>query len=153
MWPASTPSTSARRGGPPTRGYVYVAHVSEALDAGQKKLASMWHREQEVSVPGMVPWSQVVAYRKVVRNSGTQDHPGPPEFTGPVYVRSGLKGLEPRAHDRIIQALSRKSRFTLDFEAGKAWTERLPDQSDEAYLEAFHAKHPRVDPDDPSLWN
>jgi len=133
-------------------GYVYVARVSEALDAGQRRLASMWTREQEVAVPGLVPWGQVVAYRKFVRHPGPPDHPGPPEFTGPIHVRSGLKALEPRAHDRILQALSRKSRFTQDFEAGRAWQDHLPRQVDEAYLAGFHAGHPQVDPDAPAIW-
>ena len=101
---------------------------------------------------GAVPWTRIVAYRRIVRNPGTAEHKAPPEFTGPIHVRSGLKDKDPQAYARILQDLSRKSLFTKDQEEGKDWKSKVALTRSKAYLDDFHKTHPELDPGDPSLW-
>ena len=134
-------------------GYVYVVQASGGLDATHPSLKKPWVlHEQEVAVPGVVPWSRVVAYRRIVRNPGTQAHPAPPEFTGPIHVRAGLEAVDPGARTRILQDLSRKSLFTRDQEQGQEWRSKVKLSYSEDHLNQFRKAHPKVDPGDASLW-
>jgi len=143
-------SRSGSVGKPERRGYVYVALAAGGLDASQ--LRGMWQHEQEVAVPGMVPWSRVVAWRAYVVNPGTADHPAPPEFTGPLHVRAGLQPADPVAYHRIVLELSRKSLYTRVFEKGRDWRAKLSAFKDPAYVHEFRQAHPKVEASHPSLW-
>ena len=134
-------------------GYVYAVQASGGLDVSHPSLKKAWVRhEQEVAVPGLVPWSRVVAYRRFVRNPGTADHPAPPEFAGPIQVRAGLREKEPQAYARIVQDLSRKSMFTRDLEQGHDWRPKVKLGNSTEHVDRFFAAHPRMDPADPALW-
>lgn len=132
-------------------GYVYVVQASAGLDGGGALSHFRW--EQEVAVPGLVPWGRVVAYRRLVRNPGTAAAPEPPEFVGPIHVREQLQALEPQAYARIVHDLSVNSLFTKAFREGADWRPLIPRNQDEAYLDDFKSRHPWLPADDPSLWN
>ncbi len=132
-------------------GYVYVVQASAGLDGGSALSRFRW--EQEVAVPGLVPWNQVVAYRRLVQNPGTAASPQPPEFVGPIHVREQLQALEPQAYARIVHELSVNSLYTKAFREGTDWRPLIPKNEEEAYRNEFKARHPRLSPDDPSLWN
>lgn len=137
-------------GKPAETGYVYVAYVSGALDGSDPGLHSMHAYEQEVAAPGLVPASHIVAWRKILKNPGSHDHPAPPEFVGPIHVRERLQALEPEACGRIMQALTTKSLFTKRHEEGVAWRHFLNKTKDPAYRAQVLQEHPN--PTGAAIW-
>jgi hypothetical protein len=121
-----------------------VAYVRDGLDAAdQTVLATHFSHEQEVTVPGAVPFTWVVAYRKFERRPSLG---APPEFTGPIMVRDHLAALEPAAYQKIVQALSIRSKYTQAFEAGQPWRDKLAEGERFTYQFDFKAAHPNPGP-------
>lgn len=133
-------------------GYVYVVKADAGLDAGHPSLHAHFPWEQEVSVPGMVPWSRVVAWRRLERHPGGPGHGAPPEFTGPIHVRPGLRAQDAAAYARVVAALSLKSLYTKAHQEGADWRPLRAKADDEDYRRAFNQAHPRRDSQDPELW-
>lgn len=83
--------------------YVYSVLVNRGLDATDDiHLINTLTQtlEQEISVPGFIPWGTVVAYRKVEKRGGN------PAFVGPVFIRNGWSEKDPVAFKRIYKSLS-----------------------------------------------
>jgi hypothetical protein len=114
---------------PADEGYVYAIYVKNGFDlsdsSAMEKSAMVWQDEQEITVPGVLPWVDFVAYRKLKR------HPikgAPPEFVGPIYVRSNFEHLEPEAFKQIVHEFSIKSWLTQKFEKGEKWNKNWDQQ-------------------------
>jgi hypothetical protein len=133
-------------------GYVYVMQTGAGLDSGHPSLHAHFPWEQEVSVPGLAPWSRVVAWRRMERHPGGQAQAAPPEFTGPIHVRPGFRAQDAAAWARVLAELSRKSLYTRAHEEGQEWRPLLERANDDDYLKEFRRAHPRRDPGDPELW-
>jgi hypothetical protein len=121
-------------------GYVYAILVHNGLDtfdrAAQVDPDSHLY-EQEITVSGMIPWADVVGYRKM----SIQPAPdAPPALIGPIFLRERLDTLEPAIANQIVSQLSRKSRETQDFEEGRDW--RAASHSARLEYDIFCAQHP-----------
>ena len=58
------------------------------------------YAEQEIAMPGILDWDDVVGFRRVKRDG---------VFDGPVYLRSDLELQDPNAYTEIWDLLSGKS--------------------------------------------
>jgi hypothetical protein len=92
-----------------TDGWVYACFVEGAIDipprgnyTGQDGTTNyrVPYNEQELAVPGMLEWDDVVACRKVLQGG---------KFTGPLYVNPALQDSDSTAAPRIYDLLSGKS--------------------------------------------
>jgi hypothetical protein len=89
------------------KGWVYACFVEGAIEIPAKgdymkdgTTYSVPHNEQELALPGMLEWEDVVACREV-KESG--------EFTGPIYIRTLLQDTDRSAALDIYDLLSGKS--------------------------------------------
>jgi hypothetical protein len=82
-------------------GWVYACLVVGAFHLPPKG-AHSWIKfnEQELAMPGMLDWENVVACRQVKRDG---------EFEGPVYMKPALERTDPKAARKIWKLLSGKS--------------------------------------------
>ncbi|MBI2711449.1 MAG: hypothetical protein HYX41_01110 [Bdellovibrio sp.] len=100
--------------------WVYVIHVENGFDSNDPHSGDpgFFEGEQEVTVTGMIPWSRIIGYRKIV----AEPSPGAPaEFVGPIHLREGLETQEPEAFKSAVHQLSMKSKFSQEFEGGLDW--------------------------------
>ena len=93
----ATGYTSPRRGD----GWVYACFVEGGIHLPPKgKHAWVKYAEQEIAMPGILDWDDVVGCRRVKRDG---------VFDGPVYLRSDLELQDPNAYTEIWDLLSGKS--------------------------------------------
>jgi hypothetical protein len=121
-----------------SEGYVYVILAHQGIDTfdSQNLNNNINYREQEISLTGVIAWSDIIGYRKILRSPS----PGaPPEFTGPVFLRENLEQKEPAITREILRQLSVKSKFTEAFENHKDWQEIHNELSD--HWKAFRVKY------------
>jgi len=83
-------------------GWIYACHVIGAFDLPSPGDSNglVACAEQEMTVPGMIDWDNVVACRQVKKTG---------EFHGPVYMRRSLSRTDRAAAKEIWQLLSGKS--------------------------------------------
>lgn len=104
-------STTWLEGHLPSKGWFYVMYVHEGFEIHDyenvlpylkksiytwPKISNVWF-EQEVSAYRSIPWSQFMAYREL-------DEWG--FMTGDIYVREGLKDIDPEGYEKIVDTLS-----------------------------------------------
>lgn len=80
-------------------GWVYLTRVRGGYripTAAEAEWVGAYEREHEVAFPGQLPWEDIFAFRKT----------GSPKFTGPLYVRNGLREKHPVAWDKVLRAFS-----------------------------------------------
>ncbi len=82
-------------------GWVYACLVVGAIEL-PPRFSHPWVKfnEQELTMPGMLDWENVVACRRVLRTG---------KFEGPVYMRPALERKDPKAAKKIWKLLSGKS--------------------------------------------
>lgn len=67
------------------------------LPDGTKKTIKVPHNEQEISMPGLLDWEDVVACRKVDASGA---------YVGSVYLRSSFQKEDPKAYRQVWELLS-----------------------------------------------
>lgn len=93
--------------------YIYLSYVDAGIDMRDVTYStvgnSVNNREREIFLPGSFRWNSVVAYRKV---SPSARKPGfiVPEFSGPIFVRKGMKEREVDVYQRLIRDFSTSQR-------------------------------------------
>jgi hypothetical protein len=97
-----------------TDGWVYACFVEGAIEippGGRTYLGQdgttkyqVPYNEQELAMPGMLDWRDVVACRKVLKDGG---------FTGPVYINPALQDQDSTAAPVIYDLLSGQSQGAL----------------------------------------
>jgi hypothetical protein len=82
-------------------GWVYACHMLGAFEL-PPRFSHPWIKfaEQELTMPGMIDWENVVACRRVLRTG---------EFDGWVYMRPTLPRTDPKAAKKLMKLLSGKS--------------------------------------------
>lgn len=87
-----------------TAGWVYVTRVDGGYvvpDQARHQWTTIFG-EQEIAMPGSVPWENVMGFRQVAMGGFAN------KFTGPIYLRDGFVGAEPEAAEKVYKLLSGK---------------------------------------------
>lgn len=101
---STTRAVTVAKGYARTGGWVYLLSVEGAYVL-PKMNAHEWTKifsEQEVAMPGPVPWEKIQGFRQVTGEN-------PLNFTGPIYLRDTYDKFEPDAASEAFMMLSGKA--------------------------------------------
>ncbi|WP_321470554.1 hypothetical protein [uncultured Paludibaculum sp.] len=82
-------------------GWVYVTLVRGGFHIpASHPWAQVWQPEQEIAVPGSIPWGEIFGFRKLDPRLA---------FEGPVYLRQGFESRNPAACRQVFELLCGKN--------------------------------------------
>lgn len=105
---STTRATPVAKGFAKAGGWVYLCLVQGGYlvpDQGKHVWTGIFG-EQEIALPGAVPWASVFAFRQV---SPAKTGPTVGKFAGPIYVRKGFDARNSHAFQESYQLLSGKA--------------------------------------------
>ena len=97
---STTKSIGVAKGFARAKGWVYLTLVRGGYHVPDKK-CHVWTEafgEQEIALPGPIPWDHIFAFRKLQEISA--------RFTGPLYVRKGFAARNPTAYAEAVRLMS-----------------------------------------------